>query len=66
MAEVIMQRVERKVCEGWRCGAMFYRVIPVHASLGEKLCPACRERELRWAKMEERRSREVRGLRKAS
>lgn len=37
--------VERKICEGFNCGAGFYRPVPVHASLGEKLCGACRQRE---------------------
>jgi hypothetical protein len=39
--------VERKVCEGYGCGAMFYRPVPASAKEGEKLCAACLAREAR-------------------
>lgn len=36
-------QVERKVCEGFRCGGAFSRPVPASAKDGVKLCPACRK-----------------------
>ncbi|MDR3741612.1 MAG: hypothetical protein P4L40_21545 [Terracidiphilus sp.] len=57
--------IERKVCEGFDCGAMFWRPAPVHASLGEKLCPACRAREARLLRIDLELFRQTRGYRLA-
>lgn len=61
-----LEVVERKVCEGYACGAMFFRPVPMRASGGEKLCPACRSREVREAARALRFSRHVRVLRKTA
>jgi hypothetical protein len=63
---MLLQPVERKVCEGFDCGAMFWREQPENAKCGEKLCPACRRRELNQARQELEQSRQTRVLRKAS
>jgi hypothetical protein len=41
------RRVEPKICEGWRCGRMFFREAASNSVRGGKLCPSCREREER-------------------
>ena len=61
-----LEIVERKVCEGFGCGAPFYRAVPVHVKEGETICPACRERELRLARIALAQSRQTRVYRKAS
>jgi hypothetical protein len=36
---------EPKICEGWRCGRLFFRRVPVGSHTGETLCPGCRRKE---------------------
>jgi hypothetical protein len=60
--------IEPKVCEGWECGATFYRRPAVDFKSGEKLCPRCRAKEAPRIKTGGNHSRLFRelGLRKAS
>lgn len=39
------EKREPKICEGWRCGRMFFRPAAPSAREGETLCPACRLRQ---------------------
>lgn len=49
------QRLEPKICEGWRCGRQFFRPIGALPHGGETLCPQCRRKEeLRKQRMEKR------------
>lgn len=49
--------MEPKICEGWRCGKMFFRRTPHDVRHGETLCAVCRRKEdqRRAATMERRR-----------
>lgn len=39
------QKREPKICEGWRCGRLFFRAVPESTGSGEILCPVCRHKE---------------------
>ena len=47
---------EPKICEGWRCGRLFFRPVPSDRHLGKILCASCfRKEDLRKEKKGGRR-----------
>lgn len=62
----LLEVVERKICEGFGCGASFMRPVPANAKSGETICLSCRRHEERLAWLALERSRQVRVYRKAS